>query len=85
MSLALEAAVLASAPSVLRTAWLERRPDVRANGVIPFVITAAIVVVLALGVTVTAGAIIMCATRGGVLDTVVSLNAWTVQLTCHKL
>jgi hypothetical protein len=84
MSLALEAAVLASSPSLLRTAWERRSNDVRANGVIPFIIVVAIIVVLALGVTVTVGAVIMCAARGGVLDTVVRLDQWTVQLKCHK-
>jgi hypothetical protein len=65
--------------AVLR-ARLERR-----NDVIPVIIVIAIVVLLALAVTIVATAVILCAQHGGVLDGVISLNLWQVQVECHKI
>ncbi|MFZ7087515.1 hypothetical protein [Curtobacterium sp. RRHDQ10] len=69
----------------LRQAWAVARGSTRTNSVVPVIIVVAIVVLLALAVTVVAGAVVMCASRGAVLDAVVSLSAWQVKLSCHKL
>ena len=66
------------------TAGLRARLE-RRNDVIPIIIVIAIIVLLALAVTIVAAAVILCAQRGGVLDTVVNLDAWTVKVKCHKI
>jgi hypothetical protein len=69
----------------LREAWDVARTSTRSNAIVPVILVVAIVVLLALAVTVVAGAVIMCASHGAVLDAVVTLSKWQVKLKCHKL
>jgi uncharacterized membrane protein len=68
----------------LAEAWRLRHDAVRENRVIPFIIVIAIVVILALAVTVIAGSIIVCAIHGGVFDTVANIKNGMVSVKCHR-
>jgi uncharacterized RDD family membrane protein YckC len=69
----------------LRDAVRLHRHDVRENRVIPFIIVLAIIVLLALAITVVAGAIIACSIHGGVFDTVANIKNGMVSIKCHRI
>lgn len=69
---------------LLREAWCSRVADVRENGA-PIIIMIAIIVLLLLAATIVAASIVLCASRGGVFDPVLTLNPWAVKVICHKL
>lgn len=71
--------------SVALTCVSERLHRYVRNDAAPLIIVVAIGVLLALGATIVAGAVVLCARNGGVLDGVVSLSAWEAKVTCHKL
>ena len=81
-------ALLATLPAttglMANTTMLRARLE-RRNDIVPIIFVIAIVVLLALAVTIVAAAVILCAQHGGVLDGVVSLNFWQVQIKCHKI
>ncbi len=85
MSLVLTSMNTLANPASLLEALHERRAKTRDNDVIPLIIVVAIIVLLALAVTVVAGAIILCAIHGGVFDTVANINGGSVTVRCHKL
>ncbi|CAN5182774.1 hypothetical protein BH09ACT6_BH09ACT6_17600 [soil metagenome] len=61
-----------------------REVSVRENGVVPVIIVIAIAVLLLLASSIVAGAIVLCAQHGAVLDAIVDLGHWTVKVVCHK-
>lgn len=84
MTIALPPAVT-YADAALRTALRDRDLEPQKNNVIQFIIVIAIVVLLLLAASIVAAAIILCAQHGGVLDTVVRLDQWSVKVKCHKI
>lgn len=60
-------------------------PLARRNDAGHFFIVIAVILLLAIAATVVAAAIILCANAGGVLNTVISLDPWTVKIDCVRL
>lgn len=55
------------------------------NDVVHWIIIVAVIVLLAIAATVTAAAIILCARQGGVLDYVVAIDEFRVEVGCKRI